>query len=80
MGRATINSSTFITFFKDREDLLARLAASLTRCDYKIFANNITSDPLNEKKVEYVMKMLDDNTIKLINTKNKDVRVFKLKK
>lgn len=80
MGRATINSSTFITFFKDREDLLARLAASLTRCDYKIFANNITSDPLNEKKVEYVMKMPDDNTIKLINTKNKDVRVFKLKK
>ena len=80
MGRATINSNTFITFFKDREDLLARLAASLTRCDYKIFANNITSDPLNEKKVEYVMKMLDDNTIKLINTKNKDVRVFKLKK
>lgn len=80
MGRATINSNTFITFFKDREDLLARLAASLTRCDYKIFANNITSDPLNEKKVEYVMKMPDDNTIKLINTKNKDVRVFKLKK
>lgn len=80
MGRATINSSTFITFFKDREDLLARLAASLTRCDYKIFANNITSDPLNEKKVGYVMKMPDDNTIKLINTKNKDVRVFKLKK
>ena len=67
MGRATINSNTFITFFKDREDLLARLAASLTRCDYKIFANNITSDPLNEKKVEYVMKMPDDNTIKLIN-------------
>ena len=80
MGRATINSNTFITFFKNREDLLARLAASLTRCDYKIFANNITSDPLNEKKVEYVMKMPDDNTIKLINTKNKDVRVFKLKK
>ena len=80
MGRATINSNTFITFFKDREDLLARLAASLTRCDYKIFANNITSDPLNEKKVEYVMKMPDDNTIKLINTKNKDVKVFKLKK
>ena len=80
MGRATINSNTFITFFKDREDLLARLAASLTRCDYKIFANNITNDPLNEKKVEYVMKMPDDNTIKLINTKNKDVRVFKLKK
>lgn len=80
MGRATINSNTFITFFKDREDLLARLAASLTRCDYKIFANNITSDPLNKKNVEYVMKMPDDNTIKLINTKNKDVRVFKLKK
>ena len=51
MGRATINSNTFITFFKDREDLLARLAASLTRCDYKIFANNITSDPLNKKNV-----------------------------
>ena len=80
MGRATINSNTFITFFKDREDLLARLAASLTRCDYKIFANNITSDPLNEKKVEYVMKMPDDNTIKLINTENNTVEVFKLKK
>ena len=46
MGRATINSNTFITFFKDREDLLARLAASLTRCDYKIFANNIENKKL----------------------------------
>ncbi len=80
MGRATINSNTFITLFKEREDLLARLAASLTRCDYKIFANNITSDPLNKNKVKYLMKMPDDNTIKLINTENNTVEVFKLKK
>lgn len=80
MKKATINSKTFAYIFQDHEELLAKLASSLTRDDYKVFSNNITSDPLNPKKLKYVIKMPDDNTIKIINTKNKTMKIFKLKK
>ena len=73
-----INSKEDI--FKDKEDLLARLASSLTRNDYEIFKNNITSDDNNPKKFEYIIKMPNDNTIKLINTKTKEIKIFKLDK
>lgn len=80
MKRSTINSNTFLNIFKDKEDLLARLASSLTRNDYEIFKNNITSDDNNPKKFEYIIKMPNDNTIKLINTKTKEIKIFKLDK
>lgn len=80
MNRQTINSDTFSKIFAKKGDLLANMASSLTRLNYDTFKNNITCNINNPDKLDYIIIMPDDNTIKLINTKTNKKIIYKLKK
>lgn len=71
--RAIINSDTFYEIFKDKEEVLAMMVASLTRIDRDKLENNITSDINNPKKLDYVVWMPEDYILKIKNFKSNDI-------
>ena len=77
---ATINNKTFSIIFSDKEELLEELASSLTRENRKLFKNNITCNVNNPENKDYIISMPDNNTIKIVNVKINEVRIFKLVK
>lgn len=79
MNRSIINKDTFEKIFCNQEELLARMASSLTRLDYDIFNNNITCNLDNLKKVDYIISMPDDDIIKIINVKTNEKIIINLK-
>ncbi len=78
--RPTINSDTFSKIFKNKKDLLAQLASSLTHKNINTYLNNITTDITNKEKLKYIITMPNDNTIIITNTINNKETIINLNK
>lgn len=78
--RAIINSDTFDNIFKNKENLLAEMAASLTKEKKNKYQNQITSNKKNPKNLRYIITMPDDETVKIKDTHNKKNIIINLKK
>ena len=78
--RQTINSDSFQTIFKNKPNLLAQLASSLTRKDINIYLNNITADINNKDKLQYIVTMPKDKIILIKDTYNNKEITINLKK
>ncbi len=78
--RQTINSDSFQTIFKNKPNLLAQLASSLTHKDINIYLNNITANINNDDKLQYVVTMPKDKIILIKDTYNNKEITINLKK
>lgn len=79
-NRPIINSDTFEKIFEDKEDILADMAAALTRNKKIKFKNKITCNKNNPKKLRYIITMSNDKRIEIKDTYSKDNIVIILKK
>ena len=79
-NRPIINSDTFEKIFKDKEDILADMAAALTRNKKSKFKNKINCKKNNPKKLRYIITMSNDERIEIKDTYSKDNIVIILKK
>ena len=77
-NRPTINSDTFENIFKNKEELLEDMVKSLTRENNNKFKNRITSDKNNPNNLRYIISMIDDNTINIIDTKTNNNTIIHL--
>ena len=79
-NRSIINSDTFEKIFKDNEDILANMAASLTKNKINKYKNNITSNKNNPKELRYIITMPNDELIEIKDTYTKKNIIINLKK
>ena len=79
-NRPIINSDTFEKIFEDKEDILADMAAPLTRNKKSKFKNKITSNKNNPTKLTYIITMSNDERIEIKDTYSKDNIIIILKK
>ncbi len=78
--RPTINSDTFNEIFKDNEEILVDMAASLTRNKKSKFKNKITCNKNNPKNLRYIITMPSDEIIEIKDTLDKNNMIIFLKR
>lgn len=79
-NRPVINADTFERIFSDNEDVLAKMAASISKLKYEDLENNITCNVNNYKNVRYIMTMPDDDLFVIKDLKENDDILIYLKK